>query len=93
MASLRRAGPLAFAGVAANAANVIVTAAARALRGADKVSPKVRRDVIAAVEAADLTEASGRVAFDRFGDTQTKVLTLYRVSDGAWKPVKTETVS
>jgi branched-chain amino acid transport system substrate-binding protein len=36
---------------------------------------------------------TGRIAFDNYGDTQTKVLTLYRVSEGAWRPVKTETVA
>jgi branched-chain amino acid transport system substrate-binding protein len=93
-AAARFAEPASDYGVYAyDAANVIITAAARAARGTDKVNAKVRRDVLAGVQATDITGASGRVAFDRFGDTQTKVLTLYRVSGGAWKPVKTETVS
>jgi branched-chain amino acid transport system substrate-binding protein len=92
-AAARYAEPASDFGVYAyDAANVIITAAGRALRGAHKLSQKVRRDVIAAVQAVDVTGASGRVAFDRFGDTQTKVLTLYRVSGGAWKPTKTETI-
>jgi branched-chain amino acid transport system substrate-binding protein len=29
------------------------------------------------------------VSFDEFGDTTSKVLTLYQVTDGAWKPLAT----
>jgi len=36
--------------------------------------------------------ASGPLAFDQFGDTRSKVLTVYRVVDGAWKAVKSETL-
>ena len=39
-----------------------------------------------------MSGASGRLAIDRNGDTQTRVLTLYRVSEGAWKPTRTQTV-
>ena len=27
---------------------------------------------------------TGKVAFDEFGDTTTKVLTVYKVKDGKW---------
>jgi branched-chain amino acid transport system substrate-binding protein len=33
--------------------------------------------------------ASGKVAFDEFGDSTTKVLTAYKVSGGKWVPEKT----
>jgi len=29
------------------------------------------------------------VAFDEFGDTTTKVLTVYQVKDGKWTPINT----
>jgi branched-chain amino acid transport system substrate-binding protein len=74
-------------------ANIVIAAAAKALRGADAVDGRVRSAIVAAVQTTDTNGASGRVAFDKFGDTQTKVLTLYRVADGAWKPTKTEAVS
>ena len=82
-----------FGVYAYDAANIIIAAASPALKGTSEVSPKARRAVIAAVQRTDTTGASGRLAFDAFGDTRTKVLTLYRVSAGAWKPAKTENVS
>jgi branched-chain amino acid transport system substrate-binding protein len=33
--------------------------------------------------------ATGSVAFDEFGDTTNKVLTVYKVTDGKWKAAKT----
>ena len=33
--------------------------------------------------------ATGKVAFDEFGDTTTKVLTVYKVEDGKWVAEKT----
>ena len=35
---------------------------------------------------------TGKVAFDEFGDTKTKVLTVYKVKDGKWATVKTGNV-
>ena len=32
---------------------------------------------------------TGKVAFDEYGDTTTKVLTVYKVEDGKWAPAKT----
>ena len=34
--------------------------------------------------------ATGKVAFDEFGDTTTRVLTAYEVKDGKWTDVSTE---
>jgi branched-chain amino acid transport system substrate-binding protein len=33
---------------------------------------------------------TGKVAFDEYGDTTSRVLTVYGVDGGAWKPVATE---
>ena len=33
---------------------------------------------------------TGKVAFDEFGDTTTKVLTVYKVTGGAWKAERTD---
>jgi branched-chain amino acid transport system substrate-binding protein len=82
-----------FGVYAYDAANVLITAATTALKGADSVTDKARQAIVAAVQRTDVQGASGRVAFDQFGDTQTKVLTLYQVENGAWKPTKTEAVS
>ena len=35
--------------------------------------------------------ATGKVAFDEFGDTTNKVITAYKVKDGKWVAVKTGT--
>ena len=32
-----------------------------------------------------------RVAFDEFGDTTSKILTVYKVDAGKWIPAKTDT--
>jgi branched-chain amino acid transport system substrate-binding protein len=82
--------PTDFGVYAYDAANLIIAGAAKALQGADKVTAKARQDVVAFVQAANVPGASGNVAFDTYGDPQNKVLTLYRVTGGAWKPVKTE---
>ncbi|HWC09898.1 MAG TPA: branched-chain amino acid ABC transporter substrate-binding protein [Acidimicrobiales bacterium] len=81
-------GPYAY-----DAANVLIAAAAPALRGKDSVTPEVRREVVSGVQSTDLAGSSGRVAFDEFGDSRTKVFTLYKVEAGAWKPEKTQTLS
>jgi branched-chain amino acid transport system substrate-binding protein len=85
--------PTDFGVYAFDAANAIIAGASQALNGKDKVTPEARRAVIGAVQAYNASGASGHVAFDKFGDPVDKVLTLYRVTGGAWKPVKTETVS
>jgi branched-chain amino acid transport system substrate-binding protein len=82
-----------FGVYAYDAANVIIAAAVKPLKGSSKVSAATRAAIVAGVQHTDMGGASGRLAFDQYGDTQTKVLTLYQVSAGAWKPTKTETVS
>jgi branched-chain amino acid transport system substrate-binding protein len=77
-------GALAF-----DAANVIINALATVLPGADAINPDVRQDIIEAVQASNFDGATGKVAFDQYGDTVTKLLTVNQVADNAWKPVKT----
>ena len=72
-----------------DATNLIVAAAAKALKGADQVTARVRSDIVASVQAANTAGASGKLAFDQYGDPVTKIFTLYRVSNGAWTPIKT----
>ncbi|MBK8462001.1 MAG: branched-chain amino acid ABC transporter substrate-binding protein [Nigerium sp.] len=62
-----------------------------------KVSLKDATDVesaraatVKAVGAVDFAGASGRVAFDEFGDNKTRTLTVFHVADGVWKAVRTE---
>jgi branched-chain amino acid transport system substrate-binding protein len=84
--------PSDFGVYAYDAANVLIAAAVSALNGAEEVTPAVRQAVVASVQATDTQGASGRVWFDSFGDTRSKLLTIYRVSNGVWAPVTTETV-
>ena len=84
--------PTDFGDEAYDAANLLIDAAAVALEGEDEVTPEVRETVVAEVQDADSEGATGAIAFDEFGDTVTKVLTIYRVTDGAWAAVTTEEV-
>jgi len=48
-----------------------------------------RADMVAHVAATDLEGAGGPLRFDEFGDTTNRVLTVYRVQDGAFVPLRT----
>lgn len=73
-----------------DAANVIINALAKVLPGKDSITSDVRREVVREVQNTSFDGITGRVAFDQFGDTTSKVITVYRVQGGEWKPVKTE---
>ena len=78
----------AFGALAYDAANAIINALPTALGSASAVDDGVRRKVVEAVGKVDFGGASGKVAFDNFGDTVTKTLTMYKVENGEFKPVK-----
>ena len=70
-----------------DAAQAIIKAAiavAKADGAASLVTPSGRAAIVAAVAASNFEGATGPVAFDEFGDTTNKVITLYKVVDGAW---------
>jgi branched-chain amino acid transport system substrate-binding protein len=54
-------------------------------------SSDLRSKVVDAVQKSDFEGISGKVAFDQYGDTTNKQLTVYQVTNGAWKAVKTGT--
>ncbi len=71
-----------------DAANAIISALKESLKSA--ADPKsAREDTIKAMSSVDFTGATGKVAFDEFGDTVTKVVTVYKVTDGKWVTEKT----
>ena len=72
-------GPYAF-----DAAGLIIGAVER--RGFD------RAGVIAEVQAVNASGVTGPLAFDNFGDTRNKVVTLYRVEGGVFVPKTTVTL-
>ncbi len=82
--------PSAYGALAFDAANVIIKALAQVLPNKTKVDPTVRAEVTTDVQVTDFEGASGKVAFDEYGDTTTKLLTVYKVEGGDWKPVLTQ---
>jgi branched-chain amino acid transport system substrate-binding protein len=80
----------AYGAYAFDAANVIIEALAKALPGKSKVDESVRQAVVDAVAGVKLSGVTGDVAFDAFGDTTTKVLTVYSVENKKWVAKKTD---
>lgn len=76
-------GPLAY-----DAAKALIEAMSKVLPDADAVNDQVRQDVIKALNDVSIDGATGKVTFDQYGDTEAKVLTVYKISGGAWKPEK-----
>ncbi len=79
----------AYGALAFDAGNVVIRALETALVGKDEVDADVRKAVIDAIQATSFDGATGKVAFDQYGDTVTKLLTVNQVADNAWKPIKT----
>ena len=71
-----------------DAANAIINALKTSLaKAADAKS--ARADTVTAMASVSFDGATGKVAFDKFGDTVTKVITVYKVSGGKWITEKT----
>lgn len=79
----------AYGALAYDATNAIINSLPTALGSATAVDDNVRRKVIEAVAKVDFGGASGKVAFDSFGDNVTKTLTMNKVENLEFKPVKT----
>jgi branched-chain amino acid transport system substrate-binding protein len=80
----------AYGALTYDSANVLIEALATVLASGD-YTPEKRADIVAAVQATDIEGASGPVAFDQYGDTTNKVLTVYQVTGGAFAPVEGST--
>jgi len=79
----------AYGALSYDAANIIINAIAKVIGGKSvTLNDQVRQDIIKAVQATDLQGATGSLKFDSYGDTLSKVLTVYKVENGAWKSVK-----
>ncbi|MEA2685344.1 MAG: branched-chain amino acid transport system substrate-binding protein [Actinomycetota bacterium] len=79
----------AYGALAFDAANTVINALVSVLPDASKIDKDLRTSIIAAIQATSFDGATGKVAFDQYGDTVTRLLTVYNVADNAWKPVKT----
>jgi len=80
----------AYGAYAYDAANVIINAMAKVLPDAQAITPDLRKKIVDEVEKTSFDGATGKVAFDEFGDTTTKVLTVYKVTNQEWKAAKTD---
>jgi branched-chain amino acid transport system substrate-binding protein len=77
-------GPYAY-----DATNAVLAVLAKALKGKQSLPSDVRTKVVQGLQKTNTTGVTGRVAFDKFGDTTNPKFTLYRVtgSPPAWTPV------
>ena len=72
-----------------DAGNAIIAALKTSLADAKDASA-ARKATVEALGKVDFAGASGRVAFDEFGDSKARVLTVYKVTGGKWVADKTE---
>ena len=80
----------AYGAYAYDAANVIIEGLSKVLPGQEKIDDALRAKFRQAVQDGSIDAVTGRVSFDQFGDTTTRILTVYKVEGEAWKPQKTE---
>ncbi|HEV3365104.1 MAG TPA: branched-chain amino acid ABC transporter substrate-binding protein [Acidimicrobiia bacterium] len=80
----------AYGAYAYDAANAIIAALAKVLPDKDSIDDEVRTELRQAVQDGSIDGVTGKVAFDEFGDTKTRILTVYKVDAGAWKPQETK---
>lgn len=74
-----------------DAADVIIKAVISVAKdkGASAVTTvEGKKAIIAAVAATSMDGVTGKVSFDKNGDTNNKAITLYVVKSGAWEPWK-----
>lgn len=87
----------AYGAYAYDATTAIIKAVKAAVDANDGKVPSdmntLRSSVVDEVQKSDFEGISGKVAFDEYGDTTNKQLTVYQVTKGAWKAVKTGTAS
>jgi branched-chain amino acid transport system substrate-binding protein len=80
----------AYGAYAYDAASVIINALAKVLPDESKITDELRPKLRQAVQDGVIDGVTGKVGFDQFGDTTTRVLTVYKVENQAWKPQETK---
>jgi branched-chain amino acid transport system substrate-binding protein len=71
-----------------DAANAIINALKTSLaKAADAKS--ARADTVTAVGSVSFDGATGKISFDKYGDSVSKVITVYKVAGGKWTTEKT----
>jgi len=79
----------AYGGYSYDAATAIITAMKSSLASASDVK-SAREATTTAVGKVSFDGVTGKVAFDQFGDTTSKILTVYKVTGGKWAADKTD---
>lgn len=72
-----------------DATNVVVNALGKTIGDSGTFDDSKRQTLIQNVQSTQLDGASGNVAFDQYGDTTNKVLTVYQVKGDDFAPIKT----
>jgi branched-chain amino acid transport system substrate-binding protein len=71
-----------------DAANSIINALKVSLKDATDVA-STRQATIDAMNKTNFQGITGKVSFDKYGDSTSRVLTIYKVTAGKWAPVNT----
>ena len=79
----------AYGGYSYDAANAIINALKESLKDATDVE-SARPKTVEALGKVSFDGVTGKVAFDQYGDTTSKVLTVYKVDAGKWATVETK---
>ncbi|WTJ81257.1 branched-chain amino acid ABC transporter substrate-binding protein [Streptomyces sp. NBC_01538] len=79
-----------YGGYSYDAATAIIKAIGAVVKDG-KVPDGARAKIVAEVQKTQFDGIAGPVAFDEYGDTTNKQLTVYQVVDGKWKAVKSGT--
>jgi branched-chain amino acid transport system substrate-binding protein len=79
----------AYGGYSYDAANSIINALKESLKDAADVE-SARPKTVEALQKVTFDGVTGKVAFDEYGDTTSKVLTVYKVAAGKWSTVETK---
>lgn len=72
-----------------DAANAIINALKTSLKDAESAEA-ARQATVQAMSSVSFDGVTGKVAFDEYGDTTSRVLTVYGVKGGKWEAVSTE---
>ncbi len=81
-------GYSAYGAYSYDAANAIIQALKVSLADKSDLST-ARADTVKALADVSFDGTTGHVAFDEFGDTKSRVITLYQVKNGKWVALKT----
>ncbi|MFL4903494.1 branched-chain amino acid ABC transporter substrate-binding protein [Streptomyces sp. MMS24-I2-30] len=73
-----------------DAATAIIKAVGQVVKDG-KIPSDARAQIVDAVQKSSFDGLSGKISFDEYGDTTNKQLTVYQVTNGEWKSVKSGT--